>query len=317
MEQTIQTVKRPETSPKDFFLHLLSIVTLYASAISFSTLLFQCVNYWFPDALGGYYAMNASFEAMRWAIAMLIVFFPTYVATNVFLNKDYCVAPEKKELRIRKWLLYFTLFAAALIILGDFVALLLNFMQGELTMRFALKVIVIFFVTGSIFGYYLWELKNAGFSSRVKVFVYVVSGIILASIVAGFLIAGSPAKERARRFDGERVSNLQMIQSEIVSYWQRKQTLPEDLSALNDSIKGFSVPNDPRTSAPYRYEVTGSESFSLCATFETESGEGNNPREYPYGGWGANWDHPSGEKCFERSIDKDLYPFIIPEKRAL
>ena len=315
MEQTLPTPKRPETSPKDFFLHLLSIVTLYASAISFSTLLFQCINYWFPDALGGYYSMQSSFEAMRWAIATLVVFFPTYIFTNVFLNKEYRVTPEKKELRIRKWLLYFTLFAAALIILGDVVTLLLNFMQGELTMRFFLKVLVIFFVTGSIFGYYLWELKNAGFSARVKTFVYIVSGVILAAIVAGFFIAGSPAKERARKFDGERVSNLQTIQSEIVSYWQRKKMLPEELSALEDSIKGFSVPNDQKTKMPYRYDVTGPESFTLCATFEMETSNENQDTR-PYGIWG-NWDHAAGEKCFERSIDKDLYPFIVPEKPLL
>lgn len=316
MEQIIPTPKRPETSPKDFFLHLLSIVTLYASAISFSTLLFQCINYWFPDALGGYYSMNSSFEAMRWAIATLVVFFPTYIFTNIFLNKEYRVTPEKKELRIRKWLLYFTLFAAALIILGDVVTLLLNFMQGELTMRFFLKVLVIFFVTGSIFGYYLWELKNAGFSARVKTFVYIVSGVILAAIIAGFLIAGSPAKERARKFDDQRVSNLQTIQSEIVSYWQRKKMLPEELSVLNDSIRGFNVPNDPKTKAPYRYEVTGPESFTLCVMFDMDSAD-SVTREYMYEGWGANWQHNAGEKCFERSIDKDLYPFIVPEKTAL
>ncbi len=317
MEQTIPTPKRPETSPKDFFLHLLSIVTLYASAISFSTLLFQCINYWFPDVLGGYYSMQSSFEAMRWAIATLVVFFPTYIATKVFLNKEYVAAPEKKELRIRKWLLYFTLFAAALIILGDVVALLINFMQGELTVRFFLKVLVIFFVTSSIFGYYLWELKNAGFSARVKTFVYIVSGVILAAIVTGFVIAGSPAKERARKFDSERVSNLQTIQSEVVSYWQRKKILPEELSALSDSIKGFSVPSDPKTKAPYRYEVTGPESFTLCAIFEMESGVDVTLERPYYGGWGVNWEHVAGEQCFERSIDKDLYPFIVPEKIML
>ena len=311
-----QTIKRPETSPKDFFLHLLSIVTLYASAISFSTLVFQCINYWFPDVLAGYYSSSASFEAMRWAIAMLVVFFPTHIATSTFLNKEYGVSPEKKELRIRKWLLYFTLFVTALIILGDLVALLLNFMRGELTIRFFLKVLTIFFVSGSIFGYYLWELKNKEFTKKVKTFIYVISAIIGIAVIVGFFIAGSPKTERARRFDEQRISDLQMLQSEILNYWQRKQMLPENLDALNDSIKGFSAPMDPNTKNAYVYMVNGPEAFVLCATFETNS-EGVNDINTPraiYGGWGGNWEHKVGEECFSRSIDKDLYPPIIPTK---
>lgn len=311
MEKTTQMVKKPETSPKDFFLHLLSIVTLYASAISFSTLVFQCINYWFPDMLAGYYSSSASFEATRWAIAMLVVFFPTHIATSMFLNKEYGVSPEKKELRIRRWLLYFTLFITALIILGDLVALLLNFMRGELTIRFLLKVLTIFFVAGSIFGYYLWELKNREFTKKIKTFIYVISIIAGIAVIVGFFIAGSPKTERARRFDEQRVSDLQMLQSEIVNYWQRKQVLPESLDMLNDSIKGFNAPTDPNTKSAYTYKRSGSESFTLCATFETESiiNDINTSRAI-YGGWGGNWDHKIGEVCFPRLIDKDLYPPI-------
>ena len=68
--------------------------------------------------------------------------------------------PEKRNLRIRKWLIYFTLFAAALIIIGDLVALIFSLLGGELTVRFLLKVVTIFFVAGSVFYYYLWDLRR-------------------------------------------------------------------------------------------------------------------------------------------------------------
>jgi hypothetical protein len=61
---------------------------------------------------------------------------------------------------IRKWLIYFTLFAAALIIIGDLVTLLNRFLEGELTVRFLLKVLAVFFVAGSVFYYYLWDLRK-------------------------------------------------------------------------------------------------------------------------------------------------------------
>ena len=45
----------PKSTPKDVFMHLLAIVALYASVISFIALLWQYVNVWFPDSLNFYY----------------------------------------------------------------------------------------------------------------------------------------------------------------------------------------------------------------------------------------------------------------------
>lgn len=151
-----------KTSPRDVFLHLLAIITLYVSAGSFITLLFQYINILIPDALdqAGYYPRTASYGTIRWAIASLVVIFPVYISTSWFLNQSYVASPAKRNLRIRKWLIYFTLFAAALIIIGDLVALLYNLLGGEFTTRFILKVLAVFFAAGSVFHYYFWDLRR-------------------------------------------------------------------------------------------------------------------------------------------------------------
>lgn len=151
-----------KTAPKDFFLHLLAIVTLYASAISFLTLVFQIVNIVFPDPISpeGFYGLSGYHNRIRWAIATLIIVFPVYLWTSWFLSKDLRGHKEKRGLWIRKWLVYFTLFAAALIIIGDLVTLINFFLQGELTIRFILKVVAVLFVAGSVFGYYLHDIKQ-------------------------------------------------------------------------------------------------------------------------------------------------------------
>lgn len=143
-------------------MHLLAIVTLYGSAIAFVALLFQYINVLIPDALdpNSFYVRESAFQGIRWAIASLIVVFPTYVALNWALNKGYAKEPEKRNLRIRKWLTYFTLFAASVIIIGDFVTLIYNLLGGELTTRFLLKIATVFFAAGSIFYYYFWDLKR-------------------------------------------------------------------------------------------------------------------------------------------------------------
>jgi hypothetical protein len=150
-----------KTTPKDFFLHLLAVITLYVSAGSFIALIFQYVNLAFPDPLefGNHWMRQSALGGIRWAIASLIVVFPTFIGTSWYLNKMYAATPEKRNLRIRRWLLYFTLFAAALIIAGDLVTLVFNLLGGELTARFILKVVTVFFVAGSVFWYYLWEVR--------------------------------------------------------------------------------------------------------------------------------------------------------------
>jgi uncharacterized membrane protein len=158
MEQ--DNLEKKKTEPKDIFIHLLAIITLYVSAISFTTLIFQYVNIYFPDLLQGDYYRPAAFSKIRWAISSLIIVFPVYLLTSRFLNKSYNDNPSKRNLRIRKWLIYFTLFAAALIIIGDLVALINNLLGGELTVRFLLKVLTILFVAGSIFFYYFSDLRR-------------------------------------------------------------------------------------------------------------------------------------------------------------
>ena len=119
------------------------------------------MNVFLPDPLAdGAYYLSGAYGAIRWAISSLIVVFPVYLWSTRFLNKLYQKSPDKKDLRIRKWLVYFTLFAAGLIIIGDLVALINNLLGGELTIRFLLKVLTILFVTGSVFGYYLWDIRS-------------------------------------------------------------------------------------------------------------------------------------------------------------
>jgi len=160
-EQATQPAGHKKSSPKDVFLHLLAIITLYVSAGSFVSLLFQYINIYFPDPLDqGYYTLAGAYQAVRFAVASLIVMFPAYVITTRFLNQSYKTEPEKRNLRVRRWLVYFTLFAAGLIMLGDLVTLIYNFLNGDLTTRFALKILTVLIVAWSVFWYYFRDLRQ-------------------------------------------------------------------------------------------------------------------------------------------------------------
>jgi hypothetical protein len=302
-----------KTYPRDVFLYLLSIITLITIAVSLGILIYQYINLQNPDVLnGGYYSIAGVYGSIRNSMAVLMVVFPVFIWVSWFLRKDIGKNPEKRELKIRRWLLYLTLFAASLVIIGDLVALLINFLNGELTMRFILKVVTVFAIAGSIFVHYFSELREKPFG-WVGIFDKVLIVAVAASVVSGFWIAGSPAQQRAVRIDEQRVQDLSAIQYQIIDYWQRKRMLPGNLSELNNSITGFNVPKDPETGNSYSYRQTGSLSFELCAVFTSANSPDYNSSEartapIKMGYNEINWSHGPGAACFERRIDPDYFP---------
>lgn len=263
-------------------------------------------------------------NSIRWEMALLLIMFPVFVWTFRFLRLELARVPEKVELKVRRWLMYLTLFFAALLIIGDLVALLYNFLEGELTLRFALKIIIVLVVAGITFALYLYDIRRRAerYSSLVRSLSWLAVGGVFAAALSGFLLTGSPFTQRLMRFDAQKVGDLQGIQYQVVNYWQNKYKLPATLTDLRDSISGYAPPADPETGTPYEYRSTGALIFELCGKFNFTSAEENNvssqPVMYPQpaGSKETNWDHAAGRVCFERTIDPQLYPHPLtaPQK---
>jgi len=153
---------KPKASARDLFLHFLAMFTLYISAISLTTVLFQLINIQIPDPLDtGYgYMIDGARRTLRFGLSFLIVMFPVCIYSLHLVNKVYGEQKEKATLGIRKGIIYFTLFVVSFIIMITLVILLNNFLNGELTMRFFLKILSTLFVAGSIFWYYRWDLHR-------------------------------------------------------------------------------------------------------------------------------------------------------------
>ncbi|MEK7090808.1 MAG: DUF5671 domain-containing protein [Patescibacteria group bacterium] len=308
------TIKK--TGPKDVFLQLGSVLGLYVSVFALGALVFGLINIYLPDVLSYDYGHYGR-QGLRWPLAVLTIVWPLYLWLNSYIGKDLAQNPLKRELKIRKWLLYFTIFAAVIVIAGDLITLIFRFLGGELTTRFILKVVTVLAIAGGVFVYYGWNIRkdvSALTHQKMKIFVWAAVTLAFAAIIFGFFSAGSPQAERLRRFDERRVSDLQNIQYQIINYWQSKEVLPESLAALADNISGFVAPVDPETGEPYGYSATGKLDFELCAVFNTASEDAkakDAPRPmatgalYPYDG---AWAHASGRVCFSRNIDPELYP---------
>ena len=306
------TPTRAATTPRDVFFYLLMIVTLYIAVIGFITLLINFVNFAIPGQTEFEIPASYAGTAILNSMAAVIVAWPIYLLMSWLIGRDMKREPGKRELRVRKWLLYLTLFIAAITIIIDLVTITFNFLSGEFTIKFFLKVLAVLVVTGGVFGFYLWELRRkVGAKSNLpKIFAWAASAILLAVFVTTFVVVGTPAELRAKRLDDQRVSHLMQIQSEIFNYYSTKKTLPPNIEALRSDVTGFIPPADPETKQPYEYSATGTLSFQVCATFKTES-KATQPgiREFAvvYGPTTENWAHGIGRVCFDRTIDPDLF----------
>lgn len=300
-----------KVTPKDFFLWAGAMIALYSSVFAFISLLFSYINYAYPDPLA-YYGIDPFSYGMRFAMATMIVMVPVAVILFRFIRRDIQKDSAKEDLWVRRWALVLTIFIAGLAVVGDLIALINYFLGGDVTTRFVLKVAVLLLVAGAVFLHFLADLRGYWVQNpgRAKLVGYGAGVLVLATIIAGFFIMGSPSQVRLYRFDSQKVSDLQNIQWQVINYWQQKESLPESLEQLEDPISGWTAPKDPQTGAAYTYKRNSPLDFALCATFNAETSKTEQSIAHPtmYGVEGENWKHGVGEVCFDRSIDPDRYP---------
>src|SRR3989344_5113229 len=251
-----------KASAKDFFLHLGAIVALYVIAGNFINLLFRIINKAYPEVASYNYYFQSGSE-ISLPVATLIIVFPIFVILSSLVNKIYEITPEKRELGIRKWLTYITLFVAGIMLAGDLVMVLYKFLDGQdLTLAFLLKALVVLLVSGVVFGFYIQDIREQVSIKQRKMWAIIVGVVILISIILGFSVIGSPQSQRLIKQDNQKIMDLQNMQYQIINYWQINGTIPE---------KWESMMIDGETDKPYEYKKTGAMSFKLCAEFNKES----------------------------------------------
>ena len=322
-----------------FFLSAGVLVSLIASVTSFLNLAFEILNKKFPDVLNAVYSYgydSYQFDAARSALATLIIVFPVFLIITYFWKKSFKNNAGDYDVILKKWLVYIILFLSCAIVMVDLIVLVRYFVSGEITMRFIWKVLVAAFGAKMVLYYFLpevWETKWKNWMRGISFYMTILATIAL--IVWSFLIMGSPLTQRDLRIDDKRVQDLQNIQSQVINYWQQKEKIPETINDLKDPLSYATLPVDPEFEKGKKYEYVKVDKmkFQLCATFSLPMPKGWQESQgyrggvmpmatpamdvatsnvaYPYPGpTGVNdsWDHQAGRTCFDRTIDKDIYP---------
>lgn len=148
---------RPYLSAREAFLYLVLFCSLYTVAFNVTSLSFDIINRLLVDVTQ---SLSPRWrDSVRFSVSALLVAFPVFVYLSRVIARGVRNDPAKRASRVRKWLTYLTLFVAALALMCDVITLVYNVLGGEATTRFVLKVLVVAVVAGTVFCYYLWDLR--------------------------------------------------------------------------------------------------------------------------------------------------------------
>ncbi len=295
---------RPYLHAREAFLYLVSFISLYVFAFSLGAVFFGLIDYHFSSSIYRYHPGPSA--AQTTALAAVIVAFPLYLFLMRRLTTAVAVDPERRQSLIRRWLTYLTLVVGAAVILGDVIALLSRLLAGDPTTGFVLKVVAILVITGPIFGYYLWDMRQAEeeVTESTARAAPVLLGMVIAAVVVviatlgySIYLVGTPGQQRDVRLDERRVDDLRDISRNIDRYLELNNAMPESLEALKGPRYNVRSIEDPESGAPYGYRVIEGNAFELCAVFTTDSSEGRRGESRRFSE--RAWDHGAGLTCFD------------------
>jgi len=297
------------------FFYMLSLVALVFTALSAGMIIFQFINKNIEDVLqsgGGQFSP----EALKFAISALVIATPIFYLTSRQIQKSLFSGALDRESGIRKWLTYFILFIASVVMLGWLISTINSFLDGELTMKFFLKAFTAIGIAAAVFTFYYYDIRRSEIVNKkdrvVAVYFYVSLVFILAVFTASLFIVESPRETRSRKLDNAVLDSFNQVDQAVNEYYRENKKMPENLEILRQEYVYLSEKDlkDPETGKAFELRVTGDRSYELCAVFRTANNEDNNS----YNDWyKERWPHIAGEQCLKQRVE----PILTDEQKIV
>ncbi len=297
-----------ENTARNVVLQVGSLIALYLSASFLLTLVFSLINITYPSATDSYWEIESATESIRLGIAMLIVFFPTYIVLTRLMNRFRRAEHGALYQNITKWLIYLSLLIFGLALLGTLVTTIYTFLNGDLTTRFLLKAASVIVIVGGAFHYYLLDARGVWVKEEGKSIMFGVGAglLVFLAIAFGLKNIETPSVVREMKLDETQVNDLRNVQYQIDNYMaMSSSSLPATLDEAY-ATAGINAPEAPEGREAYSYEKTD-KGFNLCATFSRDSV----PNEFMDTSYidpaakiknPENWNYKEGRYCFERVV---------------
>lgn len=284
--------------PREAFVHLLSFMTLAVWSLAAGSLWFTLIDIWFPDP--AVQAMLDPLAGMARDLACVLVAFPVFMLVMRAVWRELLRQPTQADSALRRWLTYLALLLAAGTLIGDLVAFVEHLLRGEITARFAAKVVVVLALAGGVFWFYLRSVqpggRGASFRRHGRAGAAAAAGWVALTLVLSFAKFGSPAMQRLSASDDRRSEDLEAIANVIWVRWTSARgpeapVLPQSIKELPESAALRLA--DPISGQPYRYSPLGGARYELCAGFQSDTTKlAVPPRRSLFRV------HPAGNYCF-------------------
>jgi len=289
MENKIPSVEEKKHPAFHLFLYLVSFLSLGFVVAGVITIYFQVINKFVSEPARVSDVVSSGLLdqcALKFGISSLLVASAVYYVIIWTINSKLKKEEIRQDSAVRKFITYFALVAFSAMAIGSVVALIYNYLDGELTSKFFLKILVFFIVSVFFFGFYLWEIRRKVFSGKNFQFFYVVSILLsVSALVLGFVVVDSPRISREKKIDSELESRMRSMDSSISSFYFKEKRLPS------------SEKNELKTGEGIEYKISGDTEFELCGSFLQ-------PKNEP-GTFESRWNHPAGRHCFKINVLRD------------
>ncbi len=293
-------------SPKFAFYYLLALVALIFTAIATGQMIFQIINQNLPDIFGQY-GTDFSSEVLKFAISAILIAAPVFYVISNLIYKHLFKGDMAKDSGIRRWLTYFILLVSAVIIIVFLIITVNNFLNGEWTSKFLLKMLTVIGLAAIVFSFYLYDIKRPEVLKKKDVVFKIYFGASLALILAAFIgslfIVETPTAARNRRVDEKIINNFYNIESAVNSYYNTNQKLPATLDDLKKESLAADSLIDPTTREVFGYEPGSGVNYQLCANFRTDN---KNSQDAIYQYLDQNKRHLAGYQCLDFKLQLQL-----------
>lgn len=295
-------VPRPRSygSAREAFLYIVYFSLLGMIAGNVGGLAFAWIDRQFADDLvqNNYYSWATT--GMRWSVASLLVGYPIFLFLGWRLAAKKRKDPERRRSRVHAWLTYVTLIFAAGALIGDLVAVVFQYLNGELQTRFMAKAAVVGVISAAILWNYSRDVERH--SSRIDFAgraLALLSMLVVGALVAwAFTVVRGPGVARYQIADEQRITGLTETTRLIDCYYTYAGALPENLESMGAWLTERAgrvpvadgcvreLPTDPTSGGAYRYRAIDADTYEICAIFQVgwPDAEGA-AREWQAGGY--------------------------------
>lgn len=294
-----------QNNAKFAFYYLLSLVALIFMAISVGLIVFGIINKSIPDINANSWNIDNQF---KFAISALIIATPIYFILTRLIRQGLKKGEILPDSEVRRWLTYLIIFVASVIILGFLIGVINSFLSGELTTRFILKALSVFVIAGLVFAYYFYDIKQDDLEKSdkmAKIFFFISLGLLLAAFVSVWFFIESPKTARYRRLDQLTLNQINMLESNINSYYAKNKELPGSLADIFKDENSFA---EFKNKWKIDYRKLDEDRFELCAYFNLAAKE----REPDYYLPGDRQSFQAGYSC----LPGNLWEVNLLETRA-